>query len=461
MRNSHLAIGDVIDINIKKIGINGEGIGYYDNLAVFVEYGLPSEDLKVRITKVFDNRATAEIEEIITESPDRVEPFCPKYYECGGCQLQHLRYEKTLEIKRDLVIESMIKYYDKNFKQSLVKPTIGAENNIHYRNKASLPVKYQRGKNKVGIYKMGTNHFVEIGDCPIQMKSVNECLKDVTRLMDKHEIDAFDIKTKRGYVKALSVRANQDETQLQVSFIMVKYTNKINTLVKELVKMNKRVVSVFLSINTRAKEQTFFTPEIEKLYGSDTLEVTLDNHKFLIKPDAFFQLNYGQASTFYNKIKGSANLTGKETVIDGFAGAATISHYLADKAKKIYAIELDKASVQSGIVSLENNEITNVSMIEGDFFKALSGLKRMEIDLLVFDPPRAGLGKGVVEGLKKYKINKIIYGSCSPITLAKDVKRQDGFEVGELQPLDMFPWTSHVEMVVTLKFLYRTEHQFF
>ncbi|MDL2292855.1 23S rRNA (uracil(1939)-C(5))-methyltransferase RlmD [Acholeplasma sp. OttesenSCG-928-E16] len=449
--NSFINIDDIINIDIKKIGINGEGIGYYNKLAIFVDNALPNENIDVKITNIFENRAIGEVVEIKKESEDRVEPFCPKYHECGGCQLQHLKYEKTLKYKRDILIESLNKYYDKNLKQGLVKKVIKSPNIYNYRNKANLPVQFVRGKNQVGIYKRGTNHFVCLENCPIQMESLNEVLKTITSMMNKYKVDGYNPKTKKGFVKALSVRCNEDETEIQVSFIMFKKSLYINQLSKELVRLDKRIKSVFVSYNEKPKEQSFFTEKIEKIYGEDTINIKMDNKQFKLKPDAFFQLNYLQANKFYNIIKDLSDLKGKETIIDAYAGAATISHYLAHKAKKIYAIELDKASVESGKISLFNNNIDNVNIIQGDFIKALSGLKKMDIDLMVFDPPRTGLEKNTLEKLKQYHINRIVYGSCNQVTLAKDLSDLEDYQVMAILPLDMFPWTSLVEIAVLLK----------
>jgi len=449
--NEHINIDDKLKISIKRMGINGEGIGYYNKLAIFVDQALPLEDLEVRVTEVHDNRAIATIEEIFKPSPDRRTPFCPVYEECGGCQTQHFDYQKSLEQKRDIILKSYERYIEKKINENIVKQTIGADNPRNYRNKASLPVQNIRGRNQMGMYARASNKFVQIKDCPIQNKLINQILSTIIHLMDKYEMDALDHKTKKGYVRSLVVRVSENLKEAQVSFIMLKRSNRIGDLVEELIAKEKNIVSVYEFINDDLKKAGYFHDAGRLVYGKETIEEKLNNQKFLLKPEAFFQLNTAQADKFYKEMKRLANLKKSEIAIDAYAGIAPVSHYIYDSAKHIYAIELDKAACESAKLSLEVNHITNVTVLQSDFKRALSGLKEKKIDVMFFDPPRVGLGEETINLIFEFKPKRLIYGSCNPSTLAKDLNiLMKEYDLVETVPVDMFPYTSLVESVSLL-----------
>ncbi|MBN2299810.1 MAG: 23S rRNA (uracil(1939)-C(5))-methyltransferase RlmD [Acholeplasmataceae bacterium] len=449
--NEHIKIGDRIQIHIRKMGINGEGIGYYQKLAIFVDQALPNEKLEVEITEVFDNRAVAEIVEIISESPDRITPFCPVYQICGGCQTQHYDYEKTLIQKRDLIIQSFDRYIKKKINPSIIKNTIGAKNPKNYRNKASLPVQKIRGKNVFGMYAKASNQFVEINECPIQNKQINHILNTIISLMDQYQIDAIDPKTKRGYVRSLVVRVSETTQEAQVSLIMAKKSQRLEQLTEDLIKSEPSVTSVVEVINDSLKKPGFFTNQMRLLHGKTELKESLGGYHFMLKPEAFFQLNSEQAHLFYLEMKRLANLKSHEIAIDAYAGVAPISHYISRDAKHIYAVELDPAACESAKMSLEANHIENVSILQSDFKRALSGLKEKKIDVMFFDPPRTGLGRETIDLILSFKPSRLIYGSCNPSTLAKDLEHLcHDYELIETVPIDMFPYTSLVESVSLL-----------
>jgi 23S rRNA (uracil1939-C5)-methyltransferase len=449
--NEHIELGMKLELNIKRLGINGEGIGYLDKLAIFVDGAMPYEDVLVEITEVFPNRATAKLIEVINPSADRMEPFCKYYERCGGCQTQHISYDRTLKEKREILIKSLERYVKNKIDLNKIKPTIGADNPKNYRNKASLPVQRIKGKNYFGMYKRNSNQFIIIDDCPIQNKKINLVLNKIISLMDELKIEAFDPKIKRGYVRSLIVRNSEDKNEMQVSFVMLKKSNRLEELTKRLVEFEPSIVSVFEVMNESLKNHAFFTDHVRLIYGKETISEILGDQIFQLKPDAFFQLNTKQAEKFYQEMKRLANLKKHEIAIDAYAGIAPVSHYIASSVKEVYAIEIDKASCESARLSLELNNIHNVKVIEKDFKKALVSLKDMKVDVMFFDPPRVGLGDETIDQILKFKPKKLVYGSCNPSTLAKDLDRLLTFyEVVEIVPLDMFPYTSLVESITSL-----------
>lgn len=450
--NEHIKIGDQLTLLIKRMGINGEGIGYYNKLAIFVEHALPEEEIEVIIEAVFDNRAVAKIDKIIKKNPNRMEPFCPVYELCGGCQTQHLDYEKTLVQKRDILIKAFERYIEKSIPEEKIKDTLGAKHPKNYRNKASLPVQKIGGKNTIGMYAKASNHFVPISECPVQNQLVNQIMKSIIHLMDKYQVDGIDPKTKSGYVRTLIVRASDKNDHAQVSFIMAKQSQRLNQLVTDLVKKEPKIVTVVEVMNHDLKKPGFFTNEMKVLYGNMEMLESLGNYQFLLRPDAFFQLNSEQADVFYGEMRRLAALRHHEIAIDAYAGVAPVSHYIHEDANHVYAIELDSASCESAKKSLEANHITNVTVQQSDFLRSLNGLKKKKIDVMLFDPPRTGLGEETINQILNFKPKHLVYGSCNPSTLAKDLNLLlEHYQLVETVPIDMFPYTSLVESVTLLE----------
>ena len=452
--NEHINIDDILQLDIKRMGINGEGIAYYKKLAIFVDHALPGEKVDVRINEVFDNRAIGSVEQIIEKSLERQTPFCPVYESCGGCQTQHIDYEKMLAYKRDILVKSFDRYAGLKINEKKIKPTKGADNPTHYRNKASLPVQMVNKKNRFGMYARNSNQFIPIDNCPIQHDVINHIMRTIIKLMDKHHMDAYDPKTRRGYVRHLVVRVAEHTGEVQVSFIMLKKSNRIDDVIKDLIEVEKDIVSIFEVINPNLKKMGFFADEQRLVYGKETITEILDGKTYQLKPDAFFQLNTAQAHVFYQEMKRLAKLKKHEVAIDAYAGIAPVSHYIHEDAKQVYAVELDQAACDSAKMSLEKNNITNVTVLHSDFKRALSGLKEKKIDVMFFDPPRVGLGDDTIDLILKFLPSRLIYGSCNPSTLAKDLNvLLKYYDLIECVPIDMFPYTSLVESVslLTLK----------
>ncbi len=448
--NEFIKENDIINIDIRKLGINGEGIGYYQKLAIFVDYALPLENVDVRITRVYDNRAHGKIVKINNKSEFRETPFCPIYEKCGGCQLQHLKYSQTLIEKRQLILDSFDRYIDFRVPREHVKDTMGADNPKYYRNKASLPVENKK-RNEIGMYQANSHKFVAVDECPVQSKDINRILKTILRLMHTYKVDGFDPKFNKGYIKSLVVRVSNDIKEAQVSFILFNDSKYLPQLVEQLIKEEKIIKSVFKVISKPTKKNPFFSDKPIKLYGKDTIKAKLDEFIFDLKPDAFFQLNSNQAHKFYIKMKALANLKKHEVAIDAYAGVAPVSHYIASDCHKVYAIEADESACDSARVSLKENGIDNVVVLQSDFNRALNGLKETQIDVMFFDPPRTGLGKETIDLILKFKPNRLIYGSCNPSTLAKDLSvLLNEYTLIETTPIDMFPYTSLVESVSLL-----------
>lgn len=446
-----IQVGDLLTLEIKRMGINGEGIGYHEKLAIFVEHALPGETAEIEVTEVFDNRAYGKLIKILTESEKRVNPFCPVYEQCGGCQTQHLDYEETLVQKREIILKALERYAGKAIPEKVIKKTIGASHPTHYRNKASLPVQKLKNKNHFGMYARNSNQFIKIDDCPVQNEQINHILRSIIALMDELGVDGYNHKNRRGYIRSLVVRVSENKNEAQVSFIMMNKSNRLEDLVQKLIVKEPSIVSVYEVMNPDLKKPGYFTEDMKLIYGKETIEEKLNQNRFILKPEAFFQLNTAQAHKFYLEMKRLAQLKSHEVAIDAYAGIAPVSHYMHQDAKHIYAIELDPSACESAKLSLKANQIQNVTVLQSDFKRALSGLKEKKIDVMFFDPPRTGLGDDTIDLILKFEPKRLIYGSCNPSTLAKDLNALlKSYELIEIVPIDMFPYTSLVESVTLL-----------
>ncbi len=445
-----IKVNDVIELDIKRMGINGEGVGYFEKLAVFVDNALPGEKIKVLVTEVFDNRANATLIDIIVQSKDRIAPFCSVYDACGGCQTQHFDYQAMLTQKREILIKSLDRYL-KRYDKHIIKETIGMDDPMHYRNKASLPLRKLMGKNRFGMYERGTNDFIPIDDCGVQNSKINEVLSTIVSLMDRYQIDAFDVKTNTGYISNVVVRTTQLINEVQIVFVVPKKMTFMDAFIMNLVTIHPEIKSIYYVINDFHK-QSFFTEESILIYGKQTIEEKLQKFDFSLKPDVFFQLNIVQADKFYQMMETLADLKGHEIIIDAYAGIAPISHYMHKKAKKIYAIETNEEAFLSAKNALEKNQIFNVTLLKDELNHALENLSETHIDLMLLDPTKVGLGIDTINAIKKYLPKRIIYGSSNPSTLAKDlVDLTEVYDIVSIIPFDMFPYTSLVESITLLE----------
>ncbi|VEU82242.1 23S rRNA (uracil(1939)-C(5))-methyltransferase RlmD [Acholeplasma hippikon] len=451
MINEQLKIGDVIEVEIKKIGINGEGIGYYHKLAVFVDNALPGEVVDVKLTELYETRGVAEIINIKVSSPDRLEVKFPSYDACGAYSMQHLTYKRALALKRDILVNALNRYVTSKIKYAMIKPTIGMREPLGYRNKVSLPVRKIDGHNKFGLFAKGSNEFIPVNDTPVQNPRINEMVQALELIMDETGFDAYIQKDKSGFVKSVVIRRGHFTGETQVSFLLMKHDERIELVAEKLVQKFPEIMSVYEFLTDNYKEQVFFSTNSRLVYGKQTINEKINGQTFSLYPESFFQLNTVMADNFYNKMRELANLSKDDIVIDAYAGIAPVSHYIAKDCKKVYAIEIDQRSVQSAILSLKRNNIKNVTVLQSDFTKALKNLEEKSIDAMFFDPPRTGLGYETIKQVLKYKPKKLIYGSCNPSTLAKDLEMLlKVYDLKEIVPLDMFPYTPLVESVSLL-----------
>ena len=443
--------GKEYNIHIESLGTSGEGVGRIDGFTVFVEGGLPGEDLFIRITEVKKNYAAADLLKIINASHDRVKPPCEIYRECGGCQLQHLSYEGQLMAKQQQVKDAMERIG--HLKNLPVLPTIGAKEPWNYRNKVAFPVGRDRGRTIIGCFAQGTHKIIDSSDCMIQDKINNEAISAVREVIDKLNIPVYDEDRHTGVIRHVVARTGEKGQLMVVLVTATKQLSREKEIIKMLRRRLPQMVSLQQNIQTY-RNNVILGRETKLLWGRPTIKAKLGKFSFNVSARSFFQVNTKQAEVLYDKALEFAQLTGKETVIDAYCGTGTISLYLAQKARKVYGVEIVSPAIKDAEKNARENKVKNAEFIVGDCTKVMPRLYNQGIrpDVIVVDPPRAGCTEVVLKTFANMKPNRIVYVSCNPATLARDLEILDklGYKAEKVQPVDMFVASSHVESVALM-----------
>lgn len=441
-------------LTIKRIGINGEGIGYYKRLAIFVDNTLPGEECVVRIVELFDQYAKAVLVRIKNNiSPSRVEPKC-KYFEvCGGCQLQHVEYNAQLGIKKALVMESFNRYYDGRLNPIIFKDTIGMDCPLHYRNKAKLPVRYDGDKLVTGLYANDSNKLVYVDDCDVEKEDIRACLKEVLSYLTKYQVIAYNPKLKDGVLRHIVLRSSTLTKEIQLTLILFKKDERTEKIAEGLLGIHN-IVSVYISINNDLDSIENFGENTYLLKGKETITESIGEFKFELLPTAFFQLNLEQTEKLYNLVVKNAHFSKNDKVLDAYCGVGTIGLFISKNVLEVRGIDTNEEAITNANNNVVINNVKNASYYSGNVLSLLSKWhhKGWDPDVIVVDPPRMGLELKLINYLQEHPVKKIIYVSCNPATLAKNCNHlQKKYHIHNVQPLDMFPNTSNVECVVCLE----------
>lgn len=444
-----LNVGDNIEVTIKRLGINGEGIGYYNRLVVFVAGAIPGEKCVVEITDSREKMAYAKLVSLKNTSPDRVEAKCKYYGRCGGCSCMHIEYQKMAEYKRKSVIEAIERYTDLNPRSFEIKPTVVMESPFGYRYKSQLPVRDFNGKATVGLYSVDSKEVVYIDSCMNHADSINNINKKILEYVDSLNVTPYVEYYRRGELKHIVTRVSHLTGEAQVTLVTHSKTPKIFELAKKVITI-PNVVSVYESINEDNKDGEIFGDNLKLLEGKKTIMEGIGKYKFELMPNAFFQLNPSQTEKLYELALKAAKLSFKETVLDAFCGVGTIGLYLSHNAKEVIGIESNKEAVDNANNNAVINRVKNARFICGDVKEELKKLDTA-FDVIVCDPPRTGLGSDLCESFLESNAKRIVYISCNPATLAKDLNiLTTKYNVKYIQPLDMFPNTPHCESICQL-----------
>ena len=431
----------------------GEGVGSFEGFTVFVPGVLPGETAQVQVDEVRKSFARASLLTIVDASAERVLPPCPVYEQCGGCQLQHLDYTGQLKMKRQQVREAFLRIG--NLPNTEVLPVLGAEDPWHYRNKAQFPVGLQSGNLIAGCFAKGTHRVISTSDCLIQRRENNEVMRQVCRIASQLDIQPYDEKTGKGILRHIMARyARATDELMAVLVTAVEDFSGKEKLVSQLVERLPGLRSVIQNVNP-ARTNVVLGPKNIVLWGASEIREELAGYRFRISAPSFFQVNHQQTLKLYSEAVKLASAGLKDEVLDLYCGAGTISLFLARQAKFVYGIELSKEAVEDAWHNAKLNTIENVRFSAGDVRTLLQKFSSTTTrpSIAVLDPPRAGCEPDVLKGLINLNLKRIVYVSCNPSTLARDVAHlaSVGYRVGHVQPVDMFPHTAHVECVALIE----------
>ncbi len=441
-------IVDIIDN-----GFEGEGIAKIDNFTIFIPNAIKGEKVKILIVKVLSSHAFGKILEIIQKSDKRVESECETYKRCGGCNLRHMKYEETLKIKQN-VVQSLV---NKTLKTKIqVEKTIGMENPYFYRNKAQYPIGIDRNeKPQIGVFANRTHEIIPIKKCFIQNEKNEKLAKFVFNWIIKNNISIYDEKTRKGLVRHIVIKIGIKTNEIMC--IIVINGNKIpkeNELVKEILDNFPEVKTIVKNVNTK-NTNVIMGKENIILYGNGYIEDILGEYRFKISPLSFYQVNPIQAEKLYNIGIQLAKISKDDVVFDLYCGIGTISLFMAKYAKKVYGIEIVEEAVNDAKENAKINNVSNVEFIAGDVEKILDKLINKDNiipDIVMVDPPRKGLDNKSIDNIIKIRPKKVVYISCNPATLIRDLaKFEKIYEIKSIKPVDMFPFTSHVEVCTLLE----------
>jgi len=448
----NIVIGDKLQVEIRKQGINGEGIGYLNKLAVFVPGAILRETVNVEITDMKPGYATAKIVSFVHESERRIVPPCPHYEKCGGCHMLHIAYPEQTKIKQSILKQSLKRYTDLNVDRLDIRKTLGMRNNFGYRNKSQMPFKNTNLGLSLGLYEANSNRFVQVDTCLVQDPVVNEANAKVLEILSRHQVMASDAMNPEGILLNLITRYVQSTDSLQITLIVSAFRTFLNQIAQEILAEIPRVKGVFCSVN-KQHNVLMFGKTVECLAGEPYVTEKIGDLTLKLSPEAFHQLNTVQMNVLYNEIMKACALTGTETVIDAFCGVGISTLQMAQKSRFVFGIDYSESSIKDAIANAVANKIKNVAFLAERVEKALPELlaKPQKPDILVCDPPRSGLEDPMLDMLVKSLIPKIVYVSCNPSTLAKNLSRLVSlYDVVSIQPIDMFPHTSNVESITVL-----------
>ncbi|MGD7054030.1 23S rRNA (uracil(1939)-C(5))-methyltransferase RlmD [Sutcliffiella horikoshii] len=449
--NVDMKVGQTFPLTIKRLGINGEGVGYFKKQVVFVPGALPEEVVVAEVTDVKNKFAEAKIKKIRSKSPHRTTPPCPIYEQCGGCQLQHLKYDQQLTLKRDIVIQSLERHTKLNVSKLDIKPTLGMEDPWYYRNKSQFQVGKQKEKVIAGLYGANSHKLIDIDNCIVQHSATTEVTNTVKKILQDFNIPVQNEKKGQPSVRTIMTRVGFSTGEIQVVLITTdeKLPRK-QLVVEEIQKRLPKVKSIMQNVNGK-KTSLIFGEETIHLSGEKVIQETLGDVSFELSARAFFQLNPVQTVKLYDLVKKAAQLTGKEKVVDAYCGVGTIGLWLAEGAGEVRGMDTIAESIEDAKENAKRHGYTNMKYVAG---KAEKWLPRWvkegwRPDTIVVDPPRTGLDETFMKTVLDVEPKNFVYVSCNPSTLAKDIQfLSRKYKVDWIQPVDMFPQTAHVESVV-------------
>ena len=449
-----LSKGQEYVVDIVDIGQGGVGVGKYEGFTVFVEGGLLQDKVKVKINKSKKNYAVGDIVEIIEKSPFRVDRICSdELKDCGGCQIQELNYNKQLELKTNEVKQVVARIG--KLENVDIHETMGMENPCRYRNKAQFPIQNINGEPAIGFYKKKSHDVIPTDMCVIQHDINDKIIKIIKTYIQAYNISIYNENTHTGVLRHLVTKVGFTTNEVMVVLVAnstnLPHLNELASILEENIPGFKTLV---LNVN-KAKTNVILGKENKVIYGNGKINDYIGDLVFEISPLSFFQVNPIQTEVLYNKALEYAELKENDTVFDIYCGIGTISLFLAQKATKVYGIEIVEDAIKDAKINAKLNNLNNVEFYVG---KAEEVVPKMysegkTANVVMVDPPRKGCDEKVLDTIVSMQPDRVVYVSCNPSTLARDLAylNERGYKCVEIQPVDMFPHTMHVECVAKIK----------
>ncbi len=450
--------GDILEVEVEKMVAGGLGISRSNGYVIFVKGGVPGDKVKVKVYKKKKDYAEAKVIEVITPSLYRTEPLCPYYGYCGGCQWQHIRYDAQLIYKRELVEEAMNRIG--GLKNVPILQTIPSPKLLEYRNKMEftfsnrpwlMPSQLNETKKPdfaLGLHIPGSfNKVIDIKSCFLQPDKGNLILEIVRGYVKKTGIPVYNMKTHEGFWRFLTLKNSSKFGEWMVNIITADDAPQVITpLAEEILSRLSNIRTVVNNISKKKAAVAIGDKELI-IIGDGYIEDMIGEFKFRISANSFFQTNPKGAENLYNKVREYAELTGEEIVLDLYSGTGTIPIFLSGEAKKILGIEINRDAIIDARKNCEINGIVNCEFYIGDIKDIISEID-INPDVVIIDPPRPGMHKDVVRKVMEVSAKRIVYVSCNPATMARDLNYlSEQYEIKEIQPVDMFPCTHHIEAV--------------
>jgi len=453
---------DILELWVDKMAFGGQGIARTDGFVVFVKGAVPGDRVLARIVKSKKDYAEADLIEVIDASPDRVKPPCPYNGFCGGCNYQHLEYSRQLEYKRDHIRDSMERIG--SIHDALIHDVIPSDRIFGYRNKMEFsfsdrrwlpPGEFVKGENEnqlgLGLHVPGVYYkVIDMEGCLLQDETGNQILCAVREFVKAGNIPVYGLKSHEGFWRFLTLRRSAAYDEWLVNIVTSEERKEIVIPLAQ--SLNQKFTNIRTIVNniTSKKAGISFGEKEIILSGEGQIKDRIGGYEFQVSANSFFQTNTSGAARLYEKVVEYAELKGDEAVLDLYCGTGTIPIFLSERAKEIIGIEIVESAVSDAEKNCRENQVSNCRFILGDIRKKLDDLKKRP-DVLVIDPPRAGMHKDIPPKIMEMGVKTMVYVSCNPATMARDINAlQERYELIEIQPVDMFPHTFHIESVAKL-----------
>ena len=444
--------GSLIELEITDLSSTGDGVGRFENRVVFVPDTVTGDRAQVRLTQVKSKYAHGKVQQLLEPSAYRIRPRCIVADKCGGCQWQHIDYKYQREVKHQQVTQALQRIG--GFTDIEVEPIFYNDDNLNYRNKSNYPLaRSTTGQVQAGYYRQGSHQLVNLNQCPVQDARLHPLLAEIKQDIQQRGWSIYTEKKHQGKLRHLSLRIGRRTGEILLTLVTTNWQLEgIEEQAQTWLQNYPQLVGVCLNQN-QAKTNVIFGQETRTIAGKGYVREIFAGIELHILAETFFQVNTEAAELLLTKIEDILDLQGEELIVDAYCGVGTFTLPLARKVKRVIGIELQPSSIEQAQCNADINHINNVTFIAGAVEKSLQKLE-VKPDIILLDPPRKGCDRAVIDTLLNLKPSRIVYVSCKPATLARDLRllcQSARYKVSLVQPVDFFPQTTHVECLVLLQ----------